>query len=119
MNEQYASKSAGELPNGFDELRCFVEVWALSGSMERWQRRISSRMSDIRAFYDAMLPRMDEIMTLLAKKEVKDLTAQERNLFYLALAFMDVGPAVEIYGTPQLPDTVFDINRVDMVRLSD
>ena len=102
------------LPAQFGELERFVGTWALSDDMQRWYTRLGSSMGDIRDLYDRMLPRMEEILEFLKEKTVSELTDTERNLYYLAMAFMDIGPAVEIYKSPVHTRTVFDHRRLDI-----
>ena len=42
------------LPPGFEALEPFVADWALPGSLARMEKRRTSSIEDIRAFYDAI-----------------------------------------------------------------
>lgn len=101
------------LPKQFAALERFVVAgWALPAEADRWAKRVSSRMEDIHDLYDSMLPLMDDIMCYLNQYSLAAIPEPDRDLFYLALAFMDISPAVEIYGTPDLPDNAFEITRM-------
>ena len=96
----------GRLPEGFAELERFVADWALASEAARNAKRLSSSFDDIRAFYDAMLPQIDSIGEHLARFDLGDLPEPERCLFHLALSLMEVTPAVEIHGMPDVPDAI-------------
>lgn len=88
------------LPEQFQELNSLVETWALARESERNARRRSSTMEEIQKFYDAVLPRMDEIIGYLNQYPLEHLPETAKWLFYLALSFMEVSPSVELLGEP-------------------
>lgn len=111
-----ARKKTAALPAQFSALERFVDAgWALPGEAQRWSKRVTSTMPQIREFYDAMLARMDEIVAYLDRHPLDAIPPGDRPLFYLALAFMDISPAVEIFGTPDVPDNAFEIERMNIV----
>lgn len=96
----------GALPEGFGDLERFVSSWALESERERNRRRLASSIEEIRDFYAAMLAHMEGLLAHLARFRTGDLPAPERRLFHLALALMEVAPAVEIYSAPDVPDAI-------------
>src|SRR5262245_13150899 len=95
------------LPDPFTDLEPFVNTWALATETERNQKRLTSPMTEIQAFYDAMMPRMEAVLTYLSQfsfergpEEVKTLPEETRRLLYLALSVAEVAPAVELYKQP-------------------
>ncbi len=88
------------LPQQFQELNSLVEKWALTRESERNARRRSSTMEEIQRFYDALLPRMDEIIDYLNQYPLEQLPEDAKWLFHLALSFMEVSPSVELFGEP-------------------
>jgi hypothetical protein len=88
------------LPVQFQELNSFSEGWALATERERNARRRSSTMEEIQRFYEAMLPRMDEIINYLNQYPLDAMPADAKRLFYLALSFMEVSPSVELFKEP-------------------
>ncbi|HKZ80387.1 MAG TPA: hypothetical protein VJ124_19080 [Pyrinomonadaceae bacterium] len=88
------------LPDQFQELNSFSERWALATERERNDRRRSSTMEEIQKFYDAILPRMDEIINYLNQYPLDGLPVDARRLFYLALSFMEISPSVELFREP-------------------
>jgi len=53
------------LPAQFQDLEQFVETWALATQKERVRKRAGSSMEELRAFYDVISPRMEEVMEFL------------------------------------------------------
>lgn len=94
----------GLLPEQFKELEPFVGVWALATERERNRKRLSSTMEEIRAFYDAMVPRMEAIMEYLNRFPLEQMPEEARRLFYLSLSLAEVANAVEFYGQPGVID---------------
>jgi hypothetical protein len=103
------------LPAQFAALEPFVARWALPREKDRWKARVTSSMAEIQAFYDAMLARFDAVVAYLDRHPLDAIPEADRPLFYLTLAFMDISPAVEIFGTPDLPDNAFEIERMNIV----
>jgi hypothetical protein len=95
-----------QLPEGFAELERFVSDWALGSERERNQKRLTSSMGEIQLFYDAMLRSMEAILTHLTRFRLVDLPPPEQRLLALALSLMEVAPAVEVYGAPDVPDAI-------------
>lgn len=90
------SHSPTILPAQFAELEPFAE-WIIPRERDRHLKRIGSGMEDLRRFYDAILPRMDEIMGVLKQYPVDSAPPPEvRNLYFLALSFMEVSLPIEL-----------------------
>ena len=92
------------LPSQFDGLASHLS-FALPTAKDRWRHRSSSTMSELQAFYDAMVPHMAAIMAYL-----QDFPADEQkleppvlNLVRLAKAFMDVSVSIELLHSPDVP----------------
>jgi hypothetical protein len=88
-----------QLPGPFADLTPY-RAWALPTEYERSAKRQSSPMAEINAFYHAMLPRMDEILSFLAQYPSEQIPADVQRLFYLTLSMAKIAPAVEMYGEP-------------------
>ena len=102
------------LPDEFQELNCFSERWALPSERQRNERRRSSTMQEIQTFYEAMLPRMDAIITFLNDSPLDQLPDNAKRLFYLALSFMEVSPSVELFKEPD-ETGAFDATRFEII----
>jgi hypothetical protein len=68
-------------------------------------------MDDIKAFYDAMLARMEEVLPYLDQFSVDALPEDAHHLFYLTLSLAEVAPAVEQFGQPSVVDG-YDVKRI-------
>lgn len=93
-----ARKSAARasLPAQFAELAQFGE-WIIPDERGRHLKRVASTIEEIRPFYDAMLPRMEAIMGVLKEYPTDGATPPEvRNLYLLALSFMEVSHPIEL-----------------------
>jgi hypothetical protein len=88
------------LPEAFESLSTYVSAWALKTEIERNKKRRTSTMEELRTFYAALLPRMDEIIQYLNQYPLDGMPAEATRLFQLALSFMEVSPAVELIGEP-------------------
>jgi hypothetical protein len=102
--------SDARLPDQFRDLESIGEVWILPTERERHARRLASNIADLRALYDALMPRIDDVLAYLSEFQLDNLTPQGRNLLYLACSLAEIGPAVELYGQPEVPDG-FDSRR--------
>ncbi len=94
------------LPAGFADLERFAADWALGSEAARNAKRLASSFDEIRGFYDAMLSHLDAVGDHLARFDLAALPDAERRLFQLALSLMEVAPAVEIHGAPDVPDAI-------------
>lgn len=89
------------LPAGFEDLAPFVEQWAQDGFQPRWNTRSAARMSEIQAFYDAMLPRAEAALALIQPYDLEKLTGPMARLYQLVLALAHAAMAVEVHGAPR------------------
>lgn len=93
------------LPHGFEDLLPFAARWSLGTTAERSQERHRSSMDDIRAFYDAMMPKAATALTYLDKVPYDGtMSAADRNLMNLYLSLAELTTAVEWYGQPSVID---------------
>ena len=98
------------LPAQFHDLEQWL-AWSLATEQERSVKRQASTMDDIKAFYNAMLARMEEVLPYLEQFPVDALPEDATRLFYLTLSLAEVAPAVEQFGQPSVVDG-YDIRRV-------
>jgi hypothetical protein len=98
------------LPKSFEALEPLVASWALATQDERQQRRIHAR-GELRAFYEAMLPRIEDILSYVDRFPLGELPPEAERLFALALSLAEVAPHIELYGgDPKVPHS-FDESR--------
>ena len=91
--------SEHQLPEPFADLTLYL-AWALPTDRERCAKRQSSTMAEINAFYHAVLPRMEEILSYVEQYPPEQIPADVQRLFYLTLSLAKIAPAVEMYGDP-------------------
>lgn len=92
------------LPDAFRELESFVPAWALGRYSERTKKRVSSSMGEIRTFYGAMMPRLDEIIEHLNRFPLEDMPKPEQRLLELCLSLAQVGNCVTLWHAPDQQD---------------
>lgn len=85
------------LPETFQGLQPFVAEWALGTPNARQSRRLASSPDQLRAFYDAVMPRMEAILAFLDRYELGQLPAEHQGLYWLALSLAEVAPHIELY----------------------
>ena len=95
--------SKRQLPAQFADLESFAG-WALPDEVSRGHKRASSPMADITAFYDAMLPRMEDVFGYLNAHPLNELSPEAERLMNMVLSLAEIGPAVEFYGEPAVID---------------
>ena len=93
------------LPKQFSSLAPHLR-YALPTTKERVRARVSSSMEDLQAFYDAVGPQMESILTYLQDFPPAEdkLAPQELRLVKLAKAFMAIAPALELFHAPDEPN---------------
>ena len=93
------------LPSAFAELGGFVQTWCLPTEAERWNRRLASSLAEMREFYDAFFPRLEEAIEYCDKFPLDDLPEDAMRLLYLIYSLVMVAMAVEIFGQPKPTDS--------------
>lgn len=87
------------LPQEFEDLTILLSDWGLPTEPQRYARRLSVTLPELRTFYDAIAPRMDAIMQHLAAYPANDLASlpvETRNLYYLALSYFEASHPIEL-----------------------
>jgi hypothetical protein len=102
------------LPSAFAELEQFAQIWCLPTEAERWNKRLASTMAELREFYEAFFPRLDEAMDYCDKFALDDMPDDAVNLLYLVYSLVMVAMAVEIFKQPRPTDSADAvIDRID------
>jgi hypothetical protein len=99
MEQEKATTSQGILPAPFHSLEPF-SAWVLAKESERIHKRLSSSMEELQAFYNAILPQMETIVTYLNQFSLERMPEDVQRLFFLILSFVEVTSAIELYGQP-------------------
>ena len=103
------------LPEEFADLEPFAGKWCLASEGERFAERMASTMPEIQAFYDAVLPRVQEAMSYCDKFPLDDMPDDAVNLLRLIYSFVLVSFPVELWAQNYPPDT----RGTEFVRLSE
>lgn len=93
------------LPSRFAALEPFAEKWAIGDIDERYRRRETSSMPELTSFYEAVVPRGEEILEHLQDFPMDDLPDAERNLMWLMASLSAVSFAVDVFRQPVVPET--------------
>ena len=92
------------LPAEFADLEPFADRWSLPTEAERWSQRHASSIEDMRELYEAMFPRVDDVLGYCDRFPLDDLPEEARNLLYLVFSFVMVSFPVEVWNAPRIPD---------------
>jgi len=92
--------TAKRLPSAFAELECFAETWCLPTETERFNQRLASTIGELRQFYDAFFPRLEEAIDHCDKFALDELPEDALHLLHLIYSLVMVAMAVEIMGQP-------------------
>src|SRR5689334_14657609 len=88
------------LPSAFAELEKYAQTWCLATETERWDARMASTMAELREFYDAFFPRLEEAIEYCDKFALDGLPDDALNLLHLIYSLIMVAMAVEIMHQP-------------------
>jgi hypothetical protein len=104
-----------ELPEAFADLTPLLEQWRLPDQRARMRALAGVGMAELRAFHDAMLPRVDAIVEHLDRFDTGELPGPEQALFELALTFAEVAHPVDLsWRTTEVSD-LFPLEQVHLV----
>jgi hypothetical protein len=93
------------LPSAFAEFEGFAQTWCLPTEAERWNQRLASSMVEMRDFYRAFFPRLEEAIEYCDKFSLDELPEDALNLLHLIYSLVMVAMAVEIFGQPKPTDS--------------
>lgn len=100
MAPQATAQATGLLEARFSDLDRWVDKWSLETEAERFAHRVHADYADITAFYEALAPRMDEIIDHLNTAPLDGLSAEQKRLYHLAQSFFEAAVAVEMLQEP-------------------
>ena len=92
------------LPTAFAELEPYAQTWCLATETQRWDQRLASTMGEMREFYDAFFPRLEEAIEYCDKYRLDDLPEDVLNLLHLIYSLIMVAMSVEIMHQPKPVD---------------
>ena len=88
------------LPSAFAELEPYAQTWCLATETERWNTRVSSTMPEMRDFYNAFFPRLEEAIDYCDKFALDSMPDDALNLLHMIYSLIMVAMAVEIMHQP-------------------
>jgi len=88
------------------EIQDYVDQWSLATETDRIKKRTGSTLEELTAFYEAVLPRLREIILFLDQFPLKQIPAAYLPLTYVALSMIEVDQAVNKWKSPILPEAV-------------
>jgi hypothetical protein len=94
------------LPAAFADLEPFVAAWSLPSEDKRFAKRAASTMEEIRAFHDAMMPRIQAVLEYLDGLSIDALADDARRLLYLALSLAEIAPSIYFYNDVMPSDVI-------------
>jgi hypothetical protein len=92
------------LPPEFADLEPFAD-WCLASEPERYQKRLSSSMYEMQAFYDAITLRAEDAIAYCDKFSLDDMPEDVLNLMRLLYSMIAVSFPVECWKQPRVPDS--------------
>ena len=96
------------LPAGFEALAPYAETWGkLESQEERYLQRQHSTMKELKAYYDAAAPRLNEIFDHLDKFPMDALPEPEALLYRTTLSLTEAAMAIEVFNQPCVPYAPF------------
>ncbi len=90
------SMAEAALPEAFADLAPWLD-WALEPERARTAKKVASSMEEINAFYDAVMPRMEEIIAYMDGVPADDRPAPAHRLYLLTLSLVEVANLAEVY----------------------
>lgn len=94
-----------KLPSAFAELEPFAEEWCLSTEKQRWDMRMATPMAQMREFYDAFSPRLEEAIEYCDKFPLDDVPEDALSLLHLIYSMIMVSMAIEVFGRQRPTDS--------------
>lgn len=88
------------LPSAFAELEGYAQTWCLATETERWNARVNASMPQLRDFYDAFFPRLEEAIDYCDKFPLDEVPEDALNLLHMIYSLIMVAMAVEIMHQP-------------------
>jgi hypothetical protein len=88
------------LPSAFAELEDYAQTWCLATETERWNARVNASMPQLRDFYDAFFPRLEEAIDYCDKFPLDEVPEDALNLLHMIYSLIMVAMAVEIMHQP-------------------
>ena len=86
------------LPAAFADLAPFAQQWGRATEIDRSRIRWAASAADFASLYAAVIPRLADILQMLAECPLDGMDEAQTNLFNLTAAFAEAAPHHELYG---------------------
>jgi hypothetical protein len=93
------------LPENFADLEPFAAKWCLPTERERYSTRLASSMDEMRALYDALMPRAEQAIAYCDTFPLDAMPEDALNLLHLLYSLVMVSFPIECWGQPRVPDS--------------
>ncbi len=91
------------LPEQFNELEHLIAEWAIEDGHQRYIKRVTSTMEQLKVFYDQMFPRGKEAIEYINQFAYNQpLPTDAANLRNLVYSLITVALAVEVWKQPRV-----------------
>ena len=110
-----------ELPAKFKDLAHWGAEWSLDSEKARHFKRVYSDFATVKGFFDAVNPRMDEIigyLNTLNTIDPKQLETADRNLYYLAATCIEMSHPIDMKWRGTDIDDKFPSERLHFVEVA-
>ena len=106
--------TAIELPDGFQALADIGPDWLIPDEQGRHVKRVTSDLKTVKAFYEKVVPHLNEMIAYLQPKDAAGLTQAERNLYLLALVCMEMSHPIDLGWDKTDIDDTFPWQRIEV-----
>jgi hypothetical protein len=89
-------RAGKSLPDEFRDLETFCAKWALTTEQERYFKLLDRSLDELRAFFDAVLPRSEAIISYLSRFPLDEMPADARFLHDLMVTFIETAQPIEL-----------------------
>lgn len=103
------------VPPGFEDLASLAAEWSLPTEQARYEKRLSTALPALRSFYDAIYPRMEDVMRYLSDVPADasaSLPRPTRSLYHLALSYFEASHPIELKWKGVDLDDAFPASRI-------
>ena len=93
------------LPPAFSDLEQFTAQWCNSTMEAQYAARLASSIPQMQPFYDALKGRLEAITEYLDAIPFEEFSDADRALGHLAIAWVPVAEAIEVFKQTRVPDS--------------